>query len=498
MGDQNTVLDALSARQLLRRSGFGAAPVAVQDIVSRGLTRGQAADELLAFVGKAFKPNGKYIEDAHNKWVKYMIKTKFPVQQKLVIYWHHHFATSNDKVQHPKIMANQIRLMHLMAKGNFKDFVKAMNKDAALMEFLDTPRNHRDDPNENYARELQELFTLGVNDFAGNPNYTQQDIVQIKRAFSGWDYEYNSGKAVFHDYDHDYNTDYLGTRGPKVIYQSTGGFGAGGKAFDANGEGAPEIDTVIDIIFQHRDTDGKNTVARHVARRLVAYLAYPIAKAIQPSDVAVIDQVIADSSFDTTWDIGALVRAIFVHDAFYYTAAAAPFDASTLKSVKWPIDFTVSTLRLLGMKLKSKSQYVDASQGKDIRDQLANMGQLLLQPPSVFGWDWESAWISSATLLARYEFAREVTGARGGGSSAFRPERFMDLSLTDPDNILAAVTDALGITDQFTATERNDLVDYLTDNGTNMTLNLNDYDTRNRKLNGLFALVLQSPAYQLH
>src|ERR1700690_3101833 len=122
MGDQNTVLDAPSARQLLRRSGFGATPAAVQDLVSRGLTRGQAADELLAFSGKAFKPSGKYIEDAHNKWVKYMVKTKFPVQQKLVIYWHHHFATSNDKVEHPKLMANQIRLMHIMCKGNFKDF----------------------------------------------------------------------------------------------------------------------------------------------------------------------------------------------------------------------------------------------------------------------------------------------------------------------------------------------------------------------------------------
>ena len=104
MGDQNTLLDAPSARQLLRRSGFGAAPAAVQDIVSRSLTRGQAADELLGFSGKAFKPSGKYIEDAHNKWVKFMIKTKFPLQQKLVIYWHHHFATSNDKVRNAQAM----------------------------------------------------------------------------------------------------------------------------------------------------------------------------------------------------------------------------------------------------------------------------------------------------------------------------------------------------------------------------------------------------------
>ena len=135
------------------------------------------------------------------------------------------------------------------------------------------------------------------------------------------------------------------------------------------------------------------------------------------------------------------------------------------------------------------------------------MGQTLLEPPSVFGWDWETAWISSATLLARYNFARNLTASRGGGSSSFRPEKMtvvvggteVDLtSLTDPDDILNGVTDVLGITDQLTASERNILVDYLTDGGTNPTLDLTDYDVRNTKLHGLFALVMQSPAYQLH
>ncbi|HEY2387208.1 MAG TPA: DUF1800 family protein, partial [Candidatus Binatia bacterium] len=200
MGDENTVLQDFEARHLLRRAGFGASPADVRDFT--GLTRGQAADQLLTFKGKAFKPSGKYIEDSHNKWVKYMIKTKFPLQQKLVLFWHDHFATSNNKVEHPKLMANQIRTLHINCKGNMKTFVKAMNKDAALVEFLDTVRNHKDIPNENYGRELQELFTLGVYDFAGNPNYTQADIVQIARAFTGWDYEYNNGKPLFHDYDH--------------------------------------------------------------------------------------------------------------------------------------------------------------------------------------------------------------------------------------------------------------------------------------------------------
>ncbi len=519
MGDENTVLDAAGARHLLRRAGFGAAPDAVQSILDRGLTRGEAADELLAFGGKAFKPSGKYIEDAHNKWVKFMVKTKFPLQEKLVLFWHDHFATSNAKVQNVKTMANQIRTMHIMCKGNFKDFVKAINRDAAMIEFLDTVRNHKDIPNENYGRELQELFTLGVYDFAGNPNYLQEDIVQIARAFTGWDYEYGSGKSVFHDYDHDFKADFperglpIGAPNPpgnKLVYKVRGGFGSGGMAIDANGEGPQEIDTVIDIIFQHTDSNGKNTVARRTARRLLEYFAHAIPNPISAGDVAVVDQVVADSSFDTTWDIGALVRAIFVNDAFYETAATAPFTASTKKSVKWPIDYVVSTARLLKMKFKSKYQYVNGGDYTGIRDQLANMGQILLEPPSVFGWDWETSWLSSATLLARYDFARDMTAARSGGSAALRPEKMtvrvnnVDvslISLTDLDEIVTAVTDILGVTDQLTQAEHDKLVEYLQYNGSDppfTSLDLTDYVIRNRKLHGLFALVLQSPAYQLH
>jgi uncharacterized protein (DUF1800 family) len=515
MGDQNTVFvanqDEGLVRHLLRRTGFGAAPNDVANII--GKTRGEAADMLLAFTGKNFKPNGRYIENAHDNWVKFMIKGQYPVQEKLVLYWHQHFATSYAKVQNVKLMGEQIRLFHLMCKGDFRDFVKQMNRNAALMEFLDTVRNHKDIPNENYGRELQELFTLGVKDLNGSPNYTQEDIVQIARAFTGWDYIYNSGEAVFHDYDHDVMSDFP-ARGNKTIYKTQGGFGAGGKAYatplidtnvsplpdtsDAVTEGPTEIDAVIDIIFKHKDSDRQVTVARRVARRLLEYFAYAIPLPASAADKAVIDQVISDSGFDTAWDIGLLVRAILVNDAFYATAAVSPFDATTKKSVKWPIDYVVSSLRLLHMKLKSKYQYVDGGDYRNVRDQLANMGQLVLEPPSVFGWDWETAWLSSATLLARYDFARDVTSARNGGSSAFRPERFFDLSLTDPDDIVGAVTDTLGVTDQLTAVERNALVDYLTDNGANPTINLNDSDVRNRKLNGLFALVLQSPAYQLH
>src|ERR1700752_1217054 len=155
MGDENTVLDAASARTLLRRAAFGALPETVQEFLDAGMTRGQAADELLGFE-KGRKAGGRYIEKVHDKWIKFMVKTKFPLQEKLTLFWHDHFATSYDKVLNTKIMSQQNRTLRVMCKGSMVELVKAINKDAAMIEFLDTVRNRKQVPNENYARELME------------------------------------------------------------------------------------------------------------------------------------------------------------------------------------------------------------------------------------------------------------------------------------------------------------------------------------------------------
>ena len=488
MGDANTVLSPEEARHLLRRTGFGVSKRDLERILDEGETRGQAVDRLLAAKAQTFRPNGRDFETAHGKWIKYLLKARSPLQAKLGLFWHDHFATGISKVEDINLMADEIRLLHQNAAGNLKQFVKEMNRNPAMMEFLDTVRNHKEIPNENYARELQELFTLGVYDSAGNPNYSQEDIVQIARAFTGWDYD---KEAFLRDDDHDFMADFP-ERGPKVIFKSTGGFGPGGRPFTVNGEGTSEIDTVVDIIFEHTDSDGKNTVARRTTRRLLEYFAHP-----DPS-LAVIDALVAESNFAVDWELTPLLRAMLTNDAFYESGAPAPFGGATKKSVKWPIDYVIGTMRMLGMKFKGRSLYVDGGSFRSVLDQLGNMGQILLDPPSVFGWDWETSWISSSTLLARYGFARDVMAARGRGSSSFRAERVLDLSLTIPDDIVDAVTGVLGVTDQFTPAERAVLLAYLTDNGAHASIDLDDYDIRNTKLHGLFALVMQSPAYQMH
>jgi uncharacterized protein (DUF1800 family) len=487
-----TLTDA-ERRHLLRRAGLGPVPLGLK-MLARADTRGEAADALLNFPGKPFKPGGKDFDRMHNKWFKFILKTKTPLHSKLVLFWHDHFATGFSKVLDTGLMARHIQLLHLHAKGNFRSFLKAMNKDAAMMEWLDTVRNRKAIPNENYGRELQELFSLGVMDLAPTPqpNYTQEDIVQIARAFTGWRYDDKNGEPFLRDEQHDYKSQFP-SRGPKVIFQATGGFGPAGRAFDDQGEGEQEIDRVIDIILEHRDSTGKNTVARRTAYRLCEYFAHP-----SPSVTTFVDQVVADSGFDASWDIAALVRSILCHDDFYLTAAGeASYTASGKKSVKWPVDYAASSLRLLNMKPKGKYFQINGGSYRSMLDHLSDMGQILADPPSVFGWDWESGWVSSSSMLARYNFARDLTSARDGGGS-FKPEKLVDLSLTDPDAIIDAVAEVLGLQDHLKAADKTDLRTYLTNNGATPTLDLFDYDTRNTKLHGLFALMMQSPAYQLH
>jgi hypothetical protein len=249
-------------------------------------------------------------------------------------------------------MALQNKTLRLLCKGDMRVLVKAVNKDPAMMDWLDTVRNSKFVPNENYAREVQELFTLGVNDFNGEPNYTQADIVQIARAFfsAGGSTSTTTSLSSARGTGHDFMANFP-ARGPKVLYASTGGF-AGAQSF-ANPEGETEIDQVIDIIFEHRDSDGKNTgrtpddeAAPRILlpRRLGGRSTRRRRRSSTSSS-----RRRASTSTSTCRRSSA---AIFTHDAFYATQAEAPFGASLPRSVKWPVDFVVSTLRMTGVKGK--------------------------------------------------------------------------------------------------------------------------------------------------
>jgi uncharacterized protein (DUF1800 family) len=515
----NAILGQAHARHLLRRAAFAPTPKAVAFYET--LTRQEAADRLVDYKPSRFRPNSKDIQIAHGRWIKYMIRTGRELQEKLVLFWHDHFATGNDKVLYPQAMSLQNRTLRRNSNGNFKAFVNAINVDPAMMEYLDTQRNRRSVPNENYARELMELFTLGVKDLNGWNNYKQVDVFQIARAFTGWRYEEGKLTSSLRD-GHDYMANYP-ARGPKVLFGTpredggpgnTGGFGSPQPYATAGEppigtEGAGEIGQVIDVIFSHKDSDGESTVARFITHKLLSYFCY------DAPDKALVDEVIGEANFATDghpnqWELKPLLKAILANDAFYASAATPPYSSGDKKSIRWPADYVVSTMRLLNMRLKSRYPYIVGGDG-DIWDQLAEMGQILFEPPSVFGWDWETSWISSTTLLARYGFARDLIAARdGSGRGIFRPEKFKvrigntDVRLIDlkrAGDILDGALQIVAMQDLFNATERSALIDYLTDGdpaGEDFELDLaTDYQLRNTKLHGLFGLILQSPHYQL-
>jgi uncharacterized protein (DUF1800 family) len=502
MGGENTLLDRPAARHLLRRSGFGASEKVVKRWLDRGFTRGDAANELVAFRPNSFKPGGRDQLRQHNAWVKYMTRARSGLNEKLTLFWHDHFATGFSKVFDVKLMGKQNQLIRKGCKGSMIELVKSINRDPAMMEWLDTQRNRKAQPNENYGRELMELFTLGVFDLQGNRNYSdQQDVFQAARAFTGHRYDGRTAKWYFNDGQHDFTKDWDGVppsepnRGPKVLFAADaehpggfGGFGPGGVSYapTQSDEGPQEIDRLTEILFEHTDGAGRKTVARRTARRLWEFFAHGGFDEPDAGLVQVVDDVISESSFDTEWNVGELVREIFVHDEFYASLADP-----TKKSVKWPVDFVVSTMRTLGVKFIGSFTVVPGGPYASVFDHLENMGQTVLDPPSVFGWNWESAWISSQTLLARYLFAENVASAEGVG--AMKPSKLVDLELTDPGDIVDAVTDLLCVKDDLSSAERDVLVAYL-----GGPLDLEDYVQRRRKLYGLIGLVLQSPAYQMH
>ena len=488
MGDQNTIMTEADVRHLLARTGFGPGPKDLKKAKNlAGQSRGAGAADVLGLKRKGLQVKGDELEELHNSWVKHLMKVKSPFLDKTVLFWHDHFSVSASVVEEPDLIQLHVENHYTNALGNFKDYCKIINKDPAMMIFLNTVQNNKEIPNENYARELCELFTLGVFDLNGIENYAQDDVVQIARAFTGW--REDDGEAFLNDGQHDYMIDFP-ERGPKVLFDNAHGFPPGGVSFTTGGEGANEIDEVIDVIFDHLDSDGENTVARRTAFRLLEYFAYA------NPDKTVVDEVVASSGFVGSWNIEQLIREILVHDAFYETAATVPYNAGTKKSVKWPIDFVIGTLRMTNMKAKGKTLELRGGGFLELFEHLSNMGQLVGDPPSVFGWDWEDGWISSSTLLARYAFARDLISARSSGR--FKPEKLIPKGLTDPGAIADAVMLALNVDGQLTSNERDDLIDYLTDGGVNPTLDLDDDDTRNTKLHGAFSLVMQSPAFQLH
>ncbi|OWK46688.1 DUF1800 domain-containing protein [Fimbriiglobus ruber] len=284
-------------------------------------------------------------------WLARILHTPHPLREKLALFWHNHFATSLAKVRNARFMLEQYRLVYRHALGDFRQLLQEMSIDPAMMVWLDTTESVKGKPNENYARELMELFSLGIG------NYTEKDIREAAKAFTGYDIQ--KGKGHFEASKHD--------DGTKSVLGKTGNW----KAED-----------VVSICIDQPACP--RFIARKLYRFLVSDTEAPPAELIN----SLADQYRA-SGFDTA----KLVETILRSDHFFGPAAYR-------RKVKGPVDFAVGIVRGL-----------EGNVGPlPLAQSLENLGQRLFEPPSVKGWDGGPAWLNGQTLLFRQNLALAITG----------------------------------------------------------------------------------------
>lgn len=284
-------------------------------------------------------------------WIDRMVLSTTPLRERLTLFWHDHFATSVQKVKEPELMFRQNEIFRARGAGNFEALAQAVAKDPAMLVWLDANENKKGKPNENFARELFELFLLGIG------NYTEADVQEGARAFTGWQYRRQTGVFTLAAAQHDGEA--------KTVFGQTGRFG---------GE---------DVI---RMAIAQPASATYVAAKLWSGFARP-AGAEDP----VVRELAAGFSKDL--DVGKLVRAILLHPEF-----VAP--ASRTGLVKQPIEYVAGTLRALGLRA--------ASLGSNPAQTLDSLGQQPFAPPSVGGWPQNGYWLTTSFALSRLRFASTV------------------------------------------------------------------------------------------
>jgi uncharacterized protein (DUF1800 family) len=407
---------------LYRRAGFGLRPAELDRAAAGGYQA--AVDSLIAGLGSAPDPTGDLVRppsfesypppqtasgpaaearqqaEKHELaalqrwWLDRMIATSTPLREKLTLFWHGHFATGAAKVRDPKLMYLQNQLFRTAGSGGFEALTQAVAKDGAMMVWLDTGTDKKAHPNENFAREMMELFTLGLG------NFTQSDVTAAARAFTGWVYNRVDYHYEFRPRQHDY--------GAKTYLGLTG---------DWSGE------DVVRIAVTRPES------ARFVLARLWSHFAY----VVEPSDEVVTDLL---SAYGSGLDIGAVLRAVFLHPAFLSPQAQAGL-------VKQPIEYLVGAARALGLGADlepedrpsgARAGPVEAS-SRSLPVLAGALGQSPFNPPNVGGWGQNAYWLDTATALLRLEIALLLV----------RRADLSSLEALRPGARVAAVADLLGL-----------------------------------------------------
>ena len=305
--------------------------------------RGKSPDEKKQLQQQFMQANRQAVEATTGWWLNRLAFGKYPLQEKLTFFWHGHFTTSAKDERAAILMWRQNELLRRNAAGNFEPFVREISRDPAMLDYLNNNENRKAHPNENYARELMELFTLGIG------NYSEDDIKQAARAFTGWGHD--GADFVYRKGQHD--------DGVKTFFGRSG-------AFDG--------DDIITVILGHP------ACPRFIAGELFKYLAYEDIDADLSSGLGRL-------LYGNHYEIRPTVRTILTSRAFYSPQAIGV-------QIKSPVQLVVGTARQLGLASLPPTPALASA--------LNQMGQLPLMPPNVRGWPGGRMWINTSTLFIRY------------------------------------------------------------------------------------------------
>ena len=411
---------------LIRRAGFGASRDQLDSLVAQGydetvekLLDTDSPNMMSEDMIRRYHPEhsgmmGNTVSGAH--WMYRMISTDAPLREKVALFWHGIFATGYSKLANGKVLHDQIRMFLRYGMGSFNTLLLELSKDPAMIVWLDNCESHKGAINENWGRELLELFSMGVG------NYSEQDIKEASRAFTGWtignteymtlksmrDSVWPYGRLSFHfeykpdDHD-DGEKEFLGDKGR------------------LNG------DDIVDIICKQPAT------ARFVARHMYSFFVadeppVPEWPYKPPRDPEAIE-TLANAYFESNYSVKEMLRVLFKSDFF-------KSEDAWYERVKSPAELMATVLRLTDEFQRPRMEMTPTHM------QTTFMGQWLLNPPSVEGWHWGTEWIDSGALVERVNFASERLGNLGnpgvssmvdiilqGGNGTLSPEELVDRAL---------------------------------------------------------------------
>jgi uncharacterized protein (DUF1800 family) len=362
------VLGEREAAHLLRRAGFGGTPAEIGRVV--GTTAAQAVGALLALPATtSIAPLPEFVAAGHPQrravilelqlwWLNRML-TASPLQEKMTLYFHGHF-TSRATPRFPWTTYDQNALFRQYALGNLRELTRQVSKGAAMLIYLNGAANVVAHPNENYARELMELFTLGVD------NYTEQDVRESARAWTGWQVDRRDNLVSFNPALHD--------GGRKQFLGQTGDF---------------DGDDIVNIIFEQPQC------ARFFAASLLNWFVYNDPEPVLVDSVAAL---LRKHDFELSPVVGTILRSNVFYSARAYRAL-----------IKSPVEFAIGTYKTLGLSELDPS----------VLAALQQMGQRLFFPPTVAGWPGGQNWLTSGTMIARQNFLTRLLNSQTLSSSSW-------------------------------------------------------------------------------